>query len=249
MEDRLGKLDGDTLNVRQTNAVVKEIREIEKRGKNLIFGNIPESTQTETEERKKYDERKVEGALKELKIEGVKPTKVIRVGKEGRYPRKVLAIFRSVDECEQILKSAAGVKLSNDVFLTRDRTYNQRQEARLYRMEKEREEHEGATAQRGRSRGNGRGPGRPRGNGSVRGRGARGARDSGPQSKKRQRSGSEEGSKRRRTSTQGGDGEGLASSAHQHSPEHNADVMPRGRPATPVPAQLPLIAGEGEHDF
>ena len=214
------------------------------REKNLILGNIPESTQTETEERKKYDEKKVEETLKELKIEGIKPTKVIRVGHKGRFPRKVLAIFSTVEDCERVLRSAEGIRLSNDIFLTRDRTYNQRQEARLYRLEREKEEREGATSQRGRPRGNGRGPGRPRGNGSVRGRGARGAES---QSRKRQRSENEEEVKRRRTSTQGESGEGtleLASLAPQHTPSQDQSVGPRGRPAMPQPTHPPLIAGE-----
>ena len=222
---------------------------IKMREKNLIFGNIPESTQMETEERKKYDEKKVEETLKELKIEGIRPTKVIRVGHEGRFPRKALAIFSSVDDCEKILKSAEGIRLPNDIFLTRDRTYNQRQEARLYRLEREKEEREGATSQRGRPRGNGRGPGHPRGNGSVRGRGARGA---GSQSRKRRRSENEEEAKRKRTSTQGGSGEGteeLAPLAPQHTPSQDKNVGPRGRPSTPLPTHPPLTAGEEQHNF
>ena len=89
---------------------------------------------------KKYDEKKVEETLKELKIEGIKPTKVIRVGHKGRFPRKALAIFSTVDDCKRVLRSAEGTKLSNDIFLTRDRTYNQRQEARLYCFERKKED-------------------------------------------------------------------------------------------------------------
>ena len=77
--------------------------------------------------------------MRELGID-VKPTKVIRVGQKGRYPRKALAIFTLVEDCERILEKAESVKLANDVFIMRDRTYNQREEARLFRLEREREE-------------------------------------------------------------------------------------------------------------
>ena len=111
-----------------------------KSGKRIIFGNIPEPTQSEAEERKKHDEERVDKLLKELGAEQLKPTKVIRVGQKGRYPRKALAIFSSVAECEKVLEKAEQVTLSNDIFIMRDRTYNQREEARLFRLEKEREE-------------------------------------------------------------------------------------------------------------
>ena len=199
MEERMDKIDADALNVRQTNAVVREIREIEKREKNIIFCNIPESEDESAEERKKEDEKRIAEILREMKADEVKPSKVIRVGVKGRYPRKVLVILQSVKECESVLKKAETTQLSNNVFLSRDRTYNQRQEARLFRAEKEREEREGAVSKRGRqsTRGAGRGPGRPRGStrGSVRGVGSRPS-DSG--SRKRRNSNEDETTKRQK---------------------------------------------------
>ena len=53
MEKRLKNVEGETPNIRQTNAVIREIREMEKREKNLIFCNILEQKETEAEERKK----------------------------------------------------------------------------------------------------------------------------------------------------------------------------------------------------
>ena len=121
---------------------------------------------------------------------------------KGRYPRKVLVVLQSVKECETILKKGEMTQLSNDVFLSRDRTFNQRQEARLFRAEKEKEEREGGGVTRGRGRGTGRGPGRPRGGGgrgrgSVRGRGAQSAAQSND-SRKRRNSDEDGGGKRQR---------------------------------------------------
>ena len=275
MEERLDKLDSEALNIRQTNAVVREIREIEKREKNLVFCNIPEAPQEEAEERKRHDEVKVGEILKELKVEAVKPTRVLRVGVKGRYPRKVLAVFQTTEECERILKQGEEIKLDNDIFLARDRTYNQRQEARLYRMEKEREERgeSGPQRGRGRGRGNGRGPGRPRGRGgmgSVRGRGTRG-NGSESQSRKRRNSDdevkkrSEEEAKRRRTTglepgggpsggqgnqTEGGEGAQQEARARDVATSPPLLQQTGGRPGTPVPASKgPLSAAEGQHDF
>ena len=81
--EKLGQMNGESLNIRQTNAVVREIREIEKREKNIVFCNIPESTSTVAEERKKYDEEKVVEILGELGVDDVRPIKVMRVGHEG----------------------------------------------------------------------------------------------------------------------------------------------------------------------
>ena len=199
VEERMDKIDADALNVRQTNAVVREIREIEKREKNIIFGNIPETEDESAEERRKKDEEKIAVILKEMKADEIKPQKVIRVGVRGRYPRKVLVILQSAKECETVLKKGEMTQLSNDVFLTRDRTFNQRQEARLFRAEKEKEEREGTT--RGGARGAGRGTGRPRGRGGGRGRGSvrgRGIGQTRSESRKRRNSNEDEMVKRQR---------------------------------------------------
>ena len=170
--------------MRQTNAVVKKILEIEKCGKNLIFGNIPEQS----------DDERGEDANR------------IKLGERHIIQGK-LVFFHTQDDRDKVRESGEKVKLANGVFITQDKTFNQRQEARLYREEKEREEEEeagvelvagaSAVAPRGRTRG------RPRGSTarSVRGRG----RTSNQlprmsQSRKRQNSDSEEReSSRRRT--------------------------------------------------
>ena len=115
VEERMDKIDAEALNVRQTNAVVREIREIEKREKNIIFCNIPEPEDENADERRKQDEGKIGEILGELKADNIKPTKVIRVGMKGRYPRKILAILQSVKECEDVLKKGEMTKLANDV--------------------------------------------------------------------------------------------------------------------------------------
>ena len=154
------------------------------------------------------------------------------MGMKGRYPRKVLVVLQSVKECEDVLKKGQMTELANDVFLSRDRTFNQRQEARLFRAEKEKEEREGSGATRGRGRG--RGPGRPRGGGgrgrgSVRGRGAGQIRS---ESRKRKNSGEEEGEKRQRRN------------------EENADQLPaRSQNAVTLPnSSLQQLGGERSGD-
>ena len=256
MEQRVKSLDGETVNIRQTNAVVREIREIEKREKNLIFGNIPEPTQTEAGDRKKQDEERVDELLRELGVAELRPVKVIRVGQVGRYPRKALAIFSSVEHCERVLEKAEQVKLANDIFITRDRTYNQREEARLFRLEREKEENEGNSgtqAERGRARRRGRPPGRD--NGSVRGRGTtktrggakgpRGARES----RKRKNSEDDDVAKRLRTSTTTDHENGSEQAVNdQEKTPTRAGNESSARPATPHPMQPPLSTAEGENN-
>ena len=254
LEDRLDKLDGDQLSIRQTNAVVKEIREIEKREKNLVFANIPESKATETDERIEHDEEKVKEILAELKIDDLKPRKVIRVGHEGRYARKVLAIFKSTEECERIAKAAEEVTLANDVFIARDRTYNQRQEARMYRLEREREENKGVAPQRGRGTGRGGRGGRTRGRnrGSMRGRPSMSASGSRAGSRKRQNSDEEGNAKRRKTGNEpelsGQGGSGSQMSQGEITPTQVSSGT-KGQPGTPLAIMLPLSSTEGGQVF
>ena len=101
--------------------------------------NVPESTEEEEEERTKADWEKMKDIIiKELSCDDICPTKVVRIGKTGRHPKQMLVVFRSVEDCEQLLKKhREGPKLKNDVFVTRDRTFRQRQEAKLFREEKE----------------------------------------------------------------------------------------------------------------
>ena len=125
-------------------------------------------------------------------MEETRPVNVVRVGINGRFPKKVLVILRTNRECEQVMQNAEKTTLPDNIWISRDRTWNQREEARLLREEKEKEENQEAS-QRGRPRGAGKGPGRPKGTavGSVRGRGSG--------SRKRRMSGEEEEVKWRRT--------------------------------------------------
>ena len=43
IEKQLEQIDSDVVNVRTTNAVIREMREIEKAERNLMISNVPES--------------------------------------------------------------------------------------------------------------------------------------------------------------------------------------------------------------
>ena len=58
MSTAAGKVD-----IRQTNATIRELRELEKRSKNLIFMNVPEATEEEAEKRKDEDTAKINSIL------------------------------------------------------------------------------------------------------------------------------------------------------------------------------------------
>ena len=212
IEKRLAGMDGETVSVKVTNAVVRELREMEKNDRNLVIANIPESLAEEAEVRKREDEKKVCAVFSELNYEQIKPANVICVGFGGRYLKKILVIFRTKEDKEKILESAEKTTLSNNVWLARSRTWNQREEARLFREEKRKEEEEGVVTQtqRGRPRGSGKGPGRPKKSvgGSVRGRGSRQEESL---SRKRRISGENDEAKWRRTGAIGrGRGRGIS---------------------------------------
>ena len=167
--------------IRLTNAVVREVREIEKRDKNFMIWNIPESTEETDEERKKHDEGKVIGVLRELKMEDVSIKDMARMGeKGGRFPRKIRVIVTSADDCKRVLQKSESGQLSNDVRLSRDKTFNERQEARLFWLEKDESQKDGfpaADTQGGGVRGGrGGGVGGSRGRSRGRGPGRRGGR-------------------------------------------------------------------------
>ena len=177
--------------------VVREVRLIEKCDANFMVWNIPESTEEAMEDRKKHDENRIKDVLKEIKMEEVVMENVVRSGlKGGRFPRKIKVIFMMKEACNKVLEIGESTNLANNVRITQDRTFNQRQEARLFRLEKEKEEEgEGvipvATTQggggRGQGRGRGKGAGRPKESG--RGRGGAGR----PEYRKRQYSERESG--------------------------------------------------------
>ena len=197
IEKRLDKMNESAVSVKQTNAIIRELKDLGKKEKNFIIANLPESLAEAAEERKKEDEKRVRDVLTALTLENIEPINVARVGFSGRYPKKVQVILRTVEESERVLLNAEKTTLPNEVWISRDRTWNQREEARLFRAEKGNQENsqasEGVAPQRGRPRGNGKGPGRPKGapTGSGRGRGST--------SRKRQLSGDEEENKWRRT--------------------------------------------------
>ena len=170
LEERFEKMDENAVDMRQCNAVAREVREMEKREKKIVIFNVPEPTDAEDEGQKCFEQ--VEAIFKELGFEDLRPTAAGRIGKAGRYPRKILASLQSRDLCEKVVrKSRDGPALTDNVFINYDRTFNQRQEAKLFRLEREEEEKEPHQSERGRGRGKARG--RPRGRGNF-GRGGGG---------------------------------------------------------------------------
>ena len=211
LEDQVEKIGQSPFDMRQCNAVAKEVREMEMREKNVVIFNVSEPKEGEEEDTKKEDLSKIQSIFHELGLEGIQPIEARRIGKTGKYPRKILVTLGSREECEKIVKkSRDGPSLTDNIFLTRDRTFNQRQEAKLFRLDKEKEGEEMAPPERGR----GRGRGRPRGRGNG-GRG-RGSRTEASESRKRRNSEDEgnniddDESKRRRTEMQENGGAGGA---------------------------------------
>ena len=215
IEKKLEMISSDALNVKQINAVVRELRDIENTRRNLVICNLPESTNEDPNVRKKDDEKKVDEVFKQLKAENVKPRNLIRVGHRGRYPKKLLVILNSESDNEKILVKAEETTLPNDVWLSRDRTFNQREGARLFHAEKKEREETDAAPSRG------KGPGRPKKTGSV-----RGGRQDG--SRKRQHSGDDDDAKWRRTEGRG---------AGRGSNRGRGTSKGRGRGGAPTPLE------------
>ena len=181
LEEKMQNIDQPVLDIRQINAVAREVREMEKRENNIVVFNVPESTEEDEDDQKTADLKKIKEIFKDMDLEEIKPTKISRTGKSGRYPKQILATIGTKEECEKIMKKCReGLTLKNDAFITRDRTFNQRKEAKLFRMEKEEGDgnaqpgdgnsQPGRENERGRG---GRGRGRPRGRGGA-GRGGAG---------------------------------------------------------------------------
>ena len=175
LEEKMNNFDQNVFDLRRCNAVVKEVREVEKRVKNIVIFNVPVSKEEE-KDREKEDVGKVEMVLKELGFEAIRPKSIGRIGKAGgKFPQQILVTLQTVDECEGIMKKyGEGVTLKDKVFITRDRTFNQRQEAKLFRSEQP----ENRMVSQSEAGGRGRSRGRPRGSGAggkgVGGRGAGG---------------------------------------------------------------------------
>lgn len=151
------QIDQNAIGMRQCNAVAREVGEMEKREKRIVFFNVPESTEKEEEDKAKADVLRV---LEVLNFVGSRPKYLGRIGKTGRFPSQILVSLQTVEECERVVKISRE-RLKGDIFVNHDRTYNQRQEAKLFRMEKEEEEKNGDVSQPG--RGGSKARGRPRG--------------------------------------------------------------------------------------
>ena len=273
----MSKFDQNVFDLRRCNAVVKEVREVEKRVKNIVIFNVPDSKEKEEKDRGKEDERKVGMVLKELGFEAIQPKSIGRIGKSGgKYPQQILVILQTVDECEGIMKKyGEGVTLKDNVFITRDRTFNQRQEAKLFRTEQTlngtaaQSETEGRGGRsRGRPRGGGAGGrgaggkgaggkgvggrgggGRGRGGGG-RGGGGRGAMGNDFESRERKRNLSDESdedeAKRQKTGRDGG--ETPSTSKGSRTPDRSTLKPAREHPATPHPVpdvELGAVGGVG----
>ena len=260
LEERMEKIDQNAMSMRQCNTVAREVREMEKREKRIVFFNVPESTEKEEEDKIKRDVQKVEEVLKELNFEGGPPKHLGRIGKTGmRYPRQILVSFQTAEECEGVVRKCRdGPKLTGDIFINHDRTFNQRQEAKLFRMEREEEEKDGDVSQsarngakpRGRPRGRGgagRGGGGRGGVGGGRGgsRGGRGGKNGGNDRKKRPISSDDDNDEAKRHKV--ADNANLPQS--QRTPEQTRTKPVSEHPATPhasTHSGLGAVGGVGE---
>ena len=262
MEEQIKKFNQNSFDLRRCNAVVKEVREVEKRVKNIVVFNVPDSKEKEEKDREKKDLEKVDSVFKELGFKDIRPKNIARIGKlGGKYPQQILVTLQTVDECEYIMKKCGeGVALKDDIFITRDRTFNQRQEAKLFRLEQTEEAVVGQPE--GGGGGRGRGRGRPRG----RGRGGRGGRGGGGRggaaggersidSESRKRSydgaGGSDEDEAKRPKTAGGGG-GPSTAVSNGTPDHTTTRPTSFHPPTPrrVPdSELGAVGGVDVGNF
>ena len=159
------------------------------------------------------------------------------------------------EDCERVMKKCRdGPALKNDIFITRDRTFNQRKEAKLFRTENL--EREGGVTQPG-GGGRGRGRGRPRGRGGAGrggGGGGRGGRGADSESRKRQHSGdgrntndgNDDENKKRKTAGRGGANSSNSTPDQTRVPKPVSDHPPTPR-SLPNSA-LGAVGGE-ENNF
>ena len=171
--------------------------------------------------------------------------------------------LETAEECVGVVrKSHDEPKLRGDIFVNHDRTYNQRQEAKLFRMEREEEQEKeedasqagrGVSKPRGRPRGKG-GAGRGgggrggsvgggyRGGGGKGGGGGRGGYDR----KKRPMSSDEDDDKAKRQKV----GAGSANTpTNEQTPDLTRKKPVSEHPATPRPTpnpELGAVGGESE---
>lgn len=116
---------------------IEEIEEIQRREKNLVIYNIPESSQEQTEERVHEDVNKCKKLIQDdLQVGGVSFTKVIRIGKkeQGRN-RPILLKMENKEDKWRALSKAKNLKHSQDpvtkkIGISPDLTRNQREESK-----------------------------------------------------------------------------------------------------------------------
>ena len=184
-------------------------------------------------------------------------------------------IMKTINDCNRVMQESKSAQLANDVRIVPDRTFNQREEARLFRVEKEKQEQEdlppttSSQGGGGRGRGRGKGPGRPKGRG---GRGRGGSTGRGgfrTDSRKRRHSGDlqqqeEEELENKRRKVKASMPESVNNTqqscsdvASSSSATENAEATPtqptmqpaRGRPGTLKPTlSLAAAATDGEKD-
>ena len=76
--------------------------------------------------------------LKEMGFEEIRPTFVSRTGKSEKFPKQIPVTHRTTQDCERITKKCRdGPARADGIFVTRDHTFNQRQEAKLFRVKEE----------------------------------------------------------------------------------------------------------------
>ena len=134
--------EGKTFDMRRCNAVALEVREMGgKREKKVVIFNAPESTeQRRTTTRKRLIWNK---PWKSLRSSASKEFDRLALSGPRRDPAETPqrprsssdpAAFQTAEERERIVKKGwDGPALKNGVYITRDRTYNQRKEARKRR--------------------------------------------------------------------------------------------------------------------
>ena len=66
LEEKMQNIDQNTIDIRQCNIVAKEVREMERRERNIVIFNVPESREEGEEDAKRLDMVKTQGILKEL---------------------------------------------------------------------------------------------------------------------------------------------------------------------------------------
>ena len=117
--------DQKAFDIRPCNAVAWEVREIEKREKNVVIFNVVETSGKKEEEQKQIDMETIRDIFKELNFGDIDPTDAVRIGRGEKYPKSIRTTLRTTDECEKIVQKCWDrPKLKNNVFIMRDRTFN-----------------------------------------------------------------------------------------------------------------------------